>query len=165
MSATNGVTNISQFTVEMQRIAKKLPAETALIAQRKLALTALRKLIYRTPVGNPDLWKANAGKVRGQKGYVGKDYLGGHARNNWQAELGALSGNAIAGVDANGRTTQDRGEAVIAEMKPFGVAYIANSVPYMEPLLNGHSTQAPNDFLELTFQELNASLQPAEAAP
>lgn len=113
------------------------------LASRQIALELFSKVVKRTPVGNPTLWKSNElallqretyqvyresiGKKRvsdkalqtkhGFKVKAPKGYVGGRARGNWQCSVGpqpvALESDV---VDAEGNKTIDQ---IIASMSSW----------------------------------------------
>ena len=101
-----------------------------------------------TPVGDPSLWKdpAPAG------------YVGGRARSNWFMSSGA----------ANRTTTEDTQPTKSAQVANNAIAaanaviyptiIISNNLPYILPLNDGHSSQAPKKFVEMEINRVtNAS--------
>lgn len=70
----------------------------------------------------------------------------GRARSNWIASLNAPS---VAMVEPGQKP--DTGAAV-ASFKVTDTAYIANNLPYIRRLNEGHSQQAPAGFVEMAVQ-------------
>lgn len=132
------------FNRRLKEIAQTLPAEKMAILQRALTLEALSSIVLKTAVGNPDLWKSKA-----PPGYVG-----GRARANWQVTIGEYAREPVEGFDAGGGPTVEKGAAALAQMPKFQMVWIANALPYIIPLENGHSTQAPRGMVRTTIEEL-----------
>lgn len=127
--------------------------------QRKVALEILRLVIYATPVGNKDIWLV-PGKAR-----VG--YVGGRARANWFVGLGAAPSTVTEEVDESGSNTLGNGTTTIAASLPGQDIHLVNNLPYIVPLNQGHSHQAPEGFVErsiLAGLELLKTLKVSEAA-
>lgn len=119
---------------------------------RQVAFAIDRELVRRTPVGNPDLWKVNAGKVRGDPGYVGADYTGGRARANWLPSLETPSTEVVEEPDPSGAGPINKMAQVTAAYKLGQKIWIVNSLPYIQRLNEGHSTQSPAGFVEAGIQ-------------
>lgn len=125
--------SLEQFAASMRRYAG-LVEKNAPRAQREVAAAVLQAVIISTPVGQPALWK----------GPHPQGYVGGRARANWLVGVGsAPSGEVDKGHDA-----MSAGEAVIATATGGSDIHITNNVPYIVPLNDGHSHQAPAGFVE-----------------
>jgi hypothetical protein len=104
---------------------------------RKIALTALTRVVNRTPVDT------------------------GRARGNWFVQIGEAGVEVTTEVDPDGSVTISRGAAVIATYQTragFENIAIYNNLPYIEGLENGASQQAPAGMVAVTVAELEASL-------
>ena len=115
--------------------------------QRRIMLELLTKVVEITPVGNRDRWQRNiARKAKGLKGLLPKNYVGGHARKNWQVKINRPAMGIVKGEDTSskGSNTKAKGEREIAKIKKLCIAYISNRLPYMNRLENGWSKSAPN---------------------
>lgn len=111
---------------------------------RRCAAGVLRNVVMGTPVGNKDIW------LEPKKAPVG--YVGGRARANWFVSLGTPSRAMADRIDASGGVSIGLGEAVIKTARHNSVIYIVNNLPYIIPLNNGHSHQAPSGFIETAVQ-------------
>lgn len=140
--------NIKEFNIAIDKKIAEAPA--ALLAfKKKLVLDALTRLVERTPVGNPDLWKSKPPK----------GYAGGRARANWQVTEGVPASGFTETIDNNGGATiADGSGKIFAVIEPFGQIWLSNNVPYIEALENGHSTQAPNGMFAVTVDEIRGIL-------
>jgi len=112
-----------------------------------------RSLVEKTPVGNPDLWQNPDNKPDG--------YVGGHARANWSHSIGALVNQEFKEIDATGGASIDRIISSVPIKAAGKVHYIQNSLPYMQALEDGHSSQAPNGMVALTETEFHDYIQKA----
>ncbi len=119
---------------------------------QETALAALRNVIIGTPVGDPKTWK--------RPGSAPAGYVGGHARRNWNVSLDAAR-DTVVGTEGNGggkgaatRDATERGTRTIdkAQVGKIRRIIIQNSVPYIGPLNNGHSKQAPANFVQKAVQ-------------
>lgn len=143
--------NLAQFSKDLNEEIVKLRTSSEKTV-RQVAFAIDRELVRRTPVGNPDLWKANAGKVRGDPGYVGADYTGGRARANWLPSLETPSTEVVEEPDPTGAGAISKMAQVTAEFKLGGKIWIVNNLPYITRLDEGWSTQAPAGFTSAAVQ-------------
>lgn len=134
------------FARNMSNLADRVRRNGPAI-QRRVALAIDQTVVLATPVGNPDLWKHAA-----PKGYVG-----GHARGNWQVGIGIAPEGTLDKVDPTGAEALAAGESAIHGSKPGEDIHITNNVPYIVPLNEGHSTQAPAGFVELAIADGQAA--------
>lgn len=109
--------------------------------QREVAVAVLQPVITGTPVGNVDLW-SEVSRRRAPANYVG-----GRARGNWFVQMGAASAQTTATPDPSGGATISRGTTQIAGATGQPI-HITNNLPYIIPLNDGHSHQAPAGFVE-----------------
>ncbi len=115
---------------------------------RGTLLDMTRKVIFRTPVGNPSLWQDPP-----PPGYVG-----GTARGNWQATIGNPAQGELNRTDQNGQSTV-ADAAPMTEAAPGNVYYLTNNVPYIERLESGAwSSQAPQGMVRVTLSELGRDI-------
>jgi len=143
-----------------------------------------QQLVQRSPVGDPDIWKANANpsarretynvavdaynaetgsKVR-KKGVknlrasfpnvAGKGYTGGRFRANWQIGVGTMNTTTTEDTDKSGSATLARIKGVADGLKAGQVVVISNSLPYAQRLEVGWSKQAPQGMVRLTVADL-----------
>jgi hypothetical protein len=140
------------FALDIQKFAQKCGANADLVT-RKVVLDIGRSLVERTPVGNPDLWQNPDNKPDG--------YVGGHARANWSHSIGALVNQEFKEIDATGGASIDRIISSVPIKAAGKVHYIQNSLPYMQALEDGHSTQAPAGMVAITQTEFQDYIQKA----
>ena len=78
------------------------------------------------------------------------------ARQNWR--VGVDSVNTLVDeneTDGSGQRAIRKGLATIQSGGGIGkVVYVSNSIRYITALNNGHSMQAPKNFVELSFQSV-----------
>lgn len=176
------VVGMSQFTIDMSRFVAEA-GERIDELNRKAVILAAQGLIAKSPVGNPELWAANAearygrvthnafaeaagearmGQDRLKQVYAlktGKGYVGGRFRANWQFSYGSVNTTTTEATDAGGQATLARIEAEVSTVKAGGICYVTNSLPYAHRLENGWSKQAPIGMTRVTFAELPTQLQ------
>lgn len=134
---------LESFNLALHRFGHVTVPDELAKAGRKIALSVLRGVIWKTPVRT------------------------GRARSNWSVTLDKPSGAEINGggfdspaVGGQAETviaslTLAKGESVIRRWNPEDVVlWIENNVPYIESLENGHSRQAPAGMLKLTLNEV-----------
>ena len=140
------------FSLDISKFAKKA-GDNADMVVRKVVLDIGRSLVEKTPVGNPDLWQNPDNKPEG--------YVGGHARANWSHSIGALVNQEFKEIDATGGASIDRIISSVPIKAAGKVHYIQNSLPYMQALEDGHSTQAPAGIVAVTEVEFHDYVQKA----
>jgi hypothetical protein len=140
------------FAEDIKKFAQKA-GDNADLVVRKVVLDIGRSLVERTPVGNPDLWQNPDNKPDG--------YVGGHARANWSHSIGALVNQEFKEIDATGGASIDRIISSVPIKAAGKVHYIQNSLPYMQALEDGHSTQAPAGIVAVTEVEFQDYVQKA----
>lgn len=125
---------------------------------RGTALSMLGRIVKLTPVGNPDLWLYK----HPQLGYVdyltyrdAEGYTGGTARGNWHVDLGRSKQRILKTKDKTGSKALGAGGTKIATAELGDTIYITNNLPYIEPLENGWSSQAPTGMVKTTVAEFN----------
>ena len=139
--------NRKEFEREVARFGNEtVPKRLQKIVQRASA-TALRSLVRLTPVGNPALWGP-------QSLPPPPGYRPGRARGGWQVMINRSVEQDINRIDPSGSSTLASGLAVIKTAGPFDTVLIFNNVPYIQPLEQGWSSQAPNGMIALTVAQL-----------
>ncbi|MEE9367039.1 MAG: hypothetical protein V3W44_10155 [Dehalococcoidales bacterium] len=120
----------------------------------KISFAVFSAVTLATPVGDPRLWQNPENAPPG--------YVGGRARGNWQIGIGAdPEGEGDDPPDPTGSRVLDTARAELAGYE-FGTEkiFIVNNVPYIGPLNNGSSAQAPAGFVEKATQAaVNAAEQ------
>jgi hypothetical protein len=141
---TDNQATLIEFKADLQAFSAAMGVELALV-ETKAALDLVGNLSYRTP----------------------KDT--GRAAGSWVVSLDEPSEEMLpegqyADFQDNGSAEQaarQKAESVLAELKsdPYRQIWVSNSLPYIEPLNNGHSTQAPAGFVELSVAEIEAEIE------
>jgi hypothetical protein len=140
------------FAQDIQKFAQHC-IDNADLVVRKTVLDVGKSLVERTPVGNPELWKNPDNKPDG--------YVGGHARANWSHSIGVLVNQEFKEIDATGGASIDRIVGSVPVKAAGKVHYIQNSLPYMQALEDGHSTQAPAGIVAVTEVEFHDYVEKA----
>ncbi|WP_018527495.1 hypothetical protein [Alkalispirochaeta alkalica] len=123
------------FALDIRRWANQTKDRMQIIP-RKTALEILRRVVMRTPVDQ------------------------GRARGNWQASTGSPIETEIERADPDGGATIEEAIPVIEGWEVENVAiYLSNNVPYIVPLEDGHSDQAPHGMVKITLAEFDEILE------
>lgn len=130
---------LRNFSARIGALAEKVEGAGTL-AQRTVAIAIVQPLVMSTPVGNSALW------ADPRPPYPG--YVGGRARGNWHVTVGAGDEKTTNDVDAGGGRTIAAARESIEQSTPRQSIYIQNNLPYIVPLNDGHSRQAPAGFVE-----------------
>lgn len=167
------MTDNSQFAADVKKWIDSVDIKATELL-RAIALEVLSRVVLRSPVGNPDLWKANAEVVANRKAIQiarrvskrrlqreaplksGRGYVGGRFRGNWVVSIGSPSNATTEAVDPQGQRVLAEGGAVISNAKWGAVIYVMNNLPYAVPLEYGHSQQAPAGMVRVTAAEFSA---------
>ena len=116
---------------------------------RAFVIQVSTSIILKTPVGNPDLWKSPA-----PPGYVG-----GRARNNWFATIGALSSDTTKNKAKSGQAAINKTKSAAKQLKAGNVFYLTNNLPYIRRLeYEGWSTQAAAGMVRVSVSEAEQAL-------
>ena len=130
--------DLHSFGRRMKQHAAKVPNNVNKVV-RQLSLVVDRELVLATPVDT------------------------GRARSNWVVSLdqpitsqrepyqphphGSKGGGAGTAEGANAQAAMEQGAGVIARRRPGQGLHITNNVPYLKRLDEGHSKQAPANFV------------------
>ena len=115
---------------------------------RGTLLDLSKRIVLRTPVGNPGLWQ----------GPPPPGYTGGQARGNWQASIGSPASGTTEATDKSGTATIS-GIAGDTHQAPGNVWYLTNNLPYIGKLeFDGWSTQAAEGMVRVSLRELDRSI-------
>ena len=171
----------SGWSVSLDKLTEQAQVDLETVA-RKATFDLFMDVVLRSPVGNPDLWKANAGQAYKRETYnlfasalgakaksnkmlkkqfpnvAGKGYVGGRFRANWNVSMNAPDESTSSNTDAS----KSIGEVSKALTLPVGgVVYLTNGLPYARELEYGHSTQAPNGMVRLAVQRFEDHVKSA----
>ena len=157
---TSNVDNARKFALDLSKfVAADVPKAVAQVHQQ-ITLDLLRRLVNKSPVGNPDLWKLTRYGLlkKGIKRKLTKGYIGGTFRGFWQTYAGIDPGTGSPPPPEGTRPrsaseTRAAGAAAVRGLVPFSTTHIVNGLPYAERLNTGWSFQAPAGFFELAIAE------------
>ncbi|HBO3990163.1 hypothetical protein [Pseudomonas aeruginosa] len=95
---------------------------------------------------------------------VGRGYVGGRFRANWQFSIGTAAQGEIDDVDPTGSKAISAVTAGVQPLKLGDTAYLVNNLPYAVPLEYGHSSQAPAGMVRVTSAEFQQIVEAAVRA-
>jgi hypothetical protein len=135
------IENLQQFDAFLKEVADTVLPEQVGKLQKRITLDLFNRLVLKSPVGNPDLWKDPDSAPPG--------YVGGRFRANWQVTIGA---------PASGSTESTAPPALpnLGLIDGKQTVWITNNVPYAERLEMGWSSQAPAGIVNISIAELAA---------
>lgn len=141
------------FGAHFGKLLKAAGDKAALVAQ-KSAESLLNSVVEKSPVGNPDLWKAPPPP----------GYSGGHFRANWNVSFGSLDASVSAEKDTDGAATISKGSKTLTNYSLGDKIFITNSLPYAHRLeYDAWSTQAPVGMVRISAAEFESYVR-AQAA-
>jgi len=133
-----------------------LRAKSAAQEVSKMVLIEIgARLIDRSPVGNPALWKE-------QPPHPGINYIPGRFKNNWHLSVDQLSTDIFYASDKTGDAANQRIRAAIPRFPLGHTYYFNNNLPYAKKLEDGWSSQAPFGMVMLTELEFPQIVRDAE---
>lgn len=135
--------SLGQLSVSMQQLASRVERRAPEI-KRKVAAAILRNVVLATPVGNPTIWR--------EPHKAPKGYAGGRARANWLVGIGQTNTAVLEAEDAGGEGTISAGISLMVGAGAGVQIHLCNNLPYIIPLNEGHSHQAPAAFIETAVQ-------------
>lgn len=151
---TTELRGVERFNAAFRAWARGRVREAVVKGQRFGGLELLRRVVLRTPVGNPALW---ARKTKDGRPIVSKGYVGGRLRGNWRIGIGQTPSVELEREDASGAATIAEGAATLAQLDPaapFTFVSLANPARHAQAVENGHSGQAPAGMLSVSVNEL-----------
>lgn len=133
----------TEFKRNFAKVLEKAGAKADAVV-RAAGLEMLKRVIDRSPVGDPSMWKAPA-----PKGYVG-----GRFKANWQVGIGNIDYSNSAVPDKSGSSAMTRGTSSITGFSMGARVFLTNSVPYAHRIeYNAWSNQASAGVVRLTVLE------------
>lgn len=131
------------FAIELERFITQDVPKAALDLQKRIVGEVFTAIVMATPVGNATRWRGNIARAAKGLAPLPKGYVGGQARKNWVITVDTPNRTVREGVDQSGQQALSDGFSVVAGLQQPGRVWISNALPYMEPLENGWSKQAP----------------------
>ncbi len=121
-------TNLKQFQKEIGKFTPFAKGVSEEVVRKGVLGVGLRGLVFKTPVDE------------------------GTARGNWNTEFNKT--NTSVNEDATGNEGLNEGYSKMKRFRLGQSVYFTNALPYIIALEFGHSKQAPNGMVRLTYQEL-----------
>lgn len=120
-----------------------------------------RRIIQRTPVGDPNLWlfKNSNGQYvdyLSAKGYPA-GYVGGSLRSSWQASIGAPNITPPLAAARNQTLVISEANAVAFVVELGQTYYLTSALPYSNRVEMGWSSQQPNGMVRRSVAEAQAA--------
>lgn len=139
--------NGATWSIPLGMLIAKAQGNLDLVA-RKIVFTAFSRVIMRTPVDT------------------------GAARGGWQCSSGVMGWftrklglRGATGADPSGANAVAEAQDAVTNWHPLTGRAItmSNNRPYIKPLEDGHSKQAPNGMIKITMAEIGGIAQDAAA--
>ena len=121
----------SNFALDVSKFVQKTGVRVDLVV-RKIAFDVFSSVVKRTPVDT------------------------GRARASWTLAVNRVD---LSTAPVGSSTTIASPEAALGPVKFGDTVYISNNLPYIVPLNNGSSTQAPEGFVQMAVEEIKASFE------
>jgi hypothetical protein len=144
---------VGPFELAIAAFAAKAKANANLVV-RKVVMDIATSLVLRSPVGDAKYW------IHAPP----PGYVGGRFRGNWQFGIGEIDRTTTTKVDPDGEPTIAGIVGKLPDHLGGQIYYITNSLPYAQALEDGHSRQAPQGVVGLTWVEWRDYLRNAVAS-
>lgn len=151
MSKTRGIN--AKAVTDMFRFKEKARSKIQVMT-RDVLLEIGRRLVERSPVGDPSTWK----EPNWHKG----TYKPGYFINNWQVGIDVKPSGVIKGVDPSGTRSLERLKR-LGRWPAGHKFYFVNNVPYARAIEYGWSKQAPQGVVGLVRREFQQIVKEVEA--
>jgi len=139
------------FALDITKFAKKVDVNLEKVV-KTVVINLGTKVIQRNPVGDWTLWNP-------PKKPIG--YVGGRSRSNWHYGFGTMPSKIIDTIDATGGTAITAITNGVNNSPVAGIHWITNSLPYIVPLEDGSSRQAPAGMVKISIAEFGAVVDKA----
>jgi hypothetical protein len=140
------------FAMQISEYANKQKGDINTVV-RAASVDVGRRLIEKSPVGNPNNWDLKFVSAAKKLGWLHDGYVGGRFRGNWQYGDAAIPSGELPDIDPSGDVSNARIAASIGDTPAGKVNYIVNNLPYAQRLENGYSYQAPSGMVAVTVVE------------
>lgn len=143
------MTDLAGLATNMRRLGSRVRKGGERL-KNECAFAILRSVVYRTPVGNKNIW------LEPLKAPIG--YVGGRARANWFVGVGAPNTSIVDISDPGGTGPIMAGKTVI-DGSGNAPVHLNNNLPYIMPLNEGWSSQAPAGFIDMAILDGLAAIR------
>lgn len=121
-----------EFAIDLKKFGE-VTAEEARVIFQKIALDLDARIVLGTPVDT------------------------GRARGNWFPSVGTPSNQVnMNATDKSGASAIAAAQGVVAGLKLGDIVWFTNNLPYILPLENGHSGQAPQGMVDINLNAVAA---------
>lgn len=162
------------FELDIARFVHKAKGNANQVV-RRVALDLFKRVIIKSPVGNPDTWESNKDVMTARQATIdeaavkgkrvskrtlakkhplneGQGYVGGRFKSNWQVAIGSIP-TGVIDLNDQGASALARVNETALSMVAGQVISIINNLSYSRRLEYGHSKQAPNGMVRITVTE------------
>ena len=138
------INNLKEFRLWIKKISSEtVPKQLLGTFQKLVTIDLFRRVVLKSPVGNPDYWLDPESAPPG--------YVGGRFRANWQITVGESAAGEIDSTDFPVPN-------IPGNLTGFQTVWITNNVPYADALEGGWSRrQAPDGIVEVAIVEMGAA--------
>lgn len=138
------MSNASEYLAKM-KVNQALALEACEKTINATVLSMYKKIIDRTPVGNPALWHPP---------YWPKDYTPGKLKASWSISFNNSQRDTSGQFASSEQITGNNGLSLkIENLNSTKTIAISNNQPYAQRVENGWSTQAPTGMMKITVAE------------
>lgn len=147
------------FSLSLEKFAVKTEKQ-AINSCQKIAMECWKRVIEKSPVGNPKNWSAEFKAVGIKLGWFDKNYKGGRFRANWGVSIGSPYTGTNEDIDPTKTGTRGGKTSAKAVMDTTAwdakkSIFLCNNLPYSLRLENGYSrTQAPAGMVRISVVEM-----------
>lgn len=141
-------TNVDQFLKKF-KVNQQLALDASAKTINNTLLQMYKKIVERTPVGDPSLWNWPAHK----------DYHPGTLRKSWTISFNGVQRNVTGQFASSAQVLGNNGLSFKIGNGKTQVAVISNPMPYAQRVETGWSTQAPQGMMRITIAEYTSLLE------
>nr|WP_315467151.1 hypothetical protein [uncultured Undibacterium sp.] len=135
----------AEFKRNFAKVLEKAGAKAEMVV-RAAGMELLKRVIEKSPVGDPSMWKNPESAPKG--------YVGGRFKANWNVAIGSVDHAIDAPPDESGASSIGRGSRVVMSFPLGAVVFITNSMPYSKRIeYDAWSKQATAGVVRITVLE------------
>ena len=135
----------AEFKRNFAKVLEKAGSKAEMLV-RAASMELLKRVIEKSPVGDPTMWKNNESAPKG--------YVGGRFKANWNVAVGSIDHGTNAPADKSGDSAMSRGKGIAMSFPMGAVVFITNSMPYSRKIeYDAWSKQASAGVVRITVME------------
>lgn len=135
----------AEFKRNFAKVLEKAGAKAEMVV-RAAGMELLKRVIEKSPVGDPSMWKNPESAPEG--------YVGGRFKANWNVAIGSIDHGISAPPDKSGASAISRGTGIAMSFPMGAVVFITNSMPYSRRIeYDAWSKQASAGVVRITVIE------------